>query len=156
MKEIMKNIECVNQGISLFTHDDAMYHTVYQQYGNNPKLVELVRIDSELHKIEMFYELLYPTDINYNPHQHDMVYVKYSILLGDCIISVKEKKDIKTYYPVIIFGSLLGKDYMYIYDKNSDRYSTEPNIETRVDITNKPVKMQYKQVNNKLHINIIV
>ena len=140
----MKEIECVNQGISLFTHDDAMYHTVYQQYGNNPKLVELVRIDSELHKIEMFYELLYPTDINYN------------ILLGDCIISVKEKKDIKTYYPVIIFGSLLGKDYMYIYDKNSDRYNTEPNIETRVDITNKPVKMQYKRVNNKLHINIIV
>lgn len=152
----MKEIESVNQCISLFIHNDMKYHTVYQQYGNNPKLIDLVQIDKELYNIDMFYEYLYAEDCEYKQHPHDMIYLKYHILLNDIFIKVADRNRIKTSNPTIIFGNLLGTDYMYIYDNHTDTYNIEPNIEARIDITNKPVKMKYSRVDKELHIDIII
>lgn len=152
----MKEIESTNQGISLFIHNDMKYHTVYQQYGNNPELRDFIQIDKELYDVSMFYEYLYAEDCDYKGHRHDMIYLKYHILLDDIYIKITGKNEIKTSNPTIIFGSLLGTDYMYIYDNRTGTYTIEPNIEARIDITNRPVKIKYTRVDKKIHIDIIL
>ena len=152
----MKEIESVNQCISLFIHNDMKYHTVYQQYGNNPELRDFIRIDKDLYDLPMFYEYLYAEDTDFKGHQHDIIYLKYHILLDDIFIKVTDRNRIKTSNPTIIFGNLLGTDYIYIYDNHTGTYSIEPNIETRIDITNRPVKIKYSRVDKKIHIDIII
>ena len=152
----MKQIESVNQCVSLFVHNDMKNHTVYQQYGNNPELRDFIQIDKDLYNLNIFDEFLYAEDCDYRGHPHDMIYLKYHISWDDCIIKITGKNSVKSHRPTIIFGNYLGTDYMYTYDNYTGTYSLEPNIESRINILNRPVKINGKKVQDEYHINIIL